>query len=113
MTYFADVKEKKDLKSKYRRLSFMYHPDMGGVVDKMQAINNEYNMLKQNFGIFPKDLRKVRVGNFVYVNKSTCIVTKVEEKLFFAKSLETNRIAMFAKDTGYGIFNFNIRAHAN
>ena len=46
MTYFADVKEKKDLISKYRRLSLLYHPDKGGVLEKMQAINEEYNMLK-------------------------------------------------------------------
>ncbi|HAF28124.1 MAG TPA: hypothetical protein DCG75_03660 [Bacteroidales bacterium] len=113
MTYFTDVKEKRDLISKYRRLSLLYHPDKGGVLEKMQAINEEYNMLKHNFGKFPSDLRNVRVGNYVYVNSSTCLVTEVEEKLFVAKSLETNRVAMFAKDTGYGVFNFKIRAYAN
>lgn len=91
----------------------MYHPDMGGRLEKMQEINEEYRMLKHNFGLFPKDLRNVRVGNFVYVNNSTCLVTRVEEKLFVAKSFATNRTAMFAKDTGFGVFNFNIRAHAN
>ncbi len=113
MTYFTNVKEKADLKSTYRKLSHLYHPDKGGQLEKMQAINEEYNMLKQTFGIFPKNLRYVRVGNFVYVNKSLCIVTKVEEKLFYAKSFMTGRVAMFAKDTGYGLFNFNIRAYAN
>lgn len=113
MTYFTDVKEKEDLKSKYRKLSFIYHPDKGGELKKMQAINEEYNMLKHTFGIFPKDLRSIMVGNFVYVNKSICVVTKVEEKLFIAKSFETNRVAMFAKDTGYGLFNFKIRAYAS
>ncbi|PLX18920.1 MAG: hypothetical protein C0597_05740 [Marinilabiliales bacterium] len=112
MTYFTDVKEKTDLKSKYRRLSFLSHPDKGGQLDKMQAINEEYNMLKSTFGKFPKSLRTVRVGNFVYVNKSLCLVTKVEQKLFYAKSFQTNRIAMFDKDTGYGVFNLNIRAYA-
>lgn len=113
MTYFADVKEINDLKSKYRKLSFLYHPDKGGVLEEMQAINAEYNLLKQTFGKFPKSLKSVRIGNFVYVNKSLCLVTKVEEKLFHAKSYETGREAMFAKDTGFGIFNFNIRAHVN
>ena len=113
MTYFADVKEKKELKSKYRKLSIMNHPDKGGQLVRMQEINEEYNKLKNTFGIFPKDLRHVMVGNFIYVNKSTCVVTKVEEKLFVAKSFKTNRVAMFDKDTGYGVFNLKIRAYAN
>ncbi len=113
MTYFTDVKEKKDLKSKYRRLSLINHPDKGGKLDKMQAINAEYNILKHTFGIFPKDLKNIMVGNFINVNKSICVVTKVEDKLFIAKSFNTNRVAMFDKDTGYGVFNFKIRAYAN
>ncbi|MBU8892190.1 MAG: hypothetical protein KOO66_05390 [Bacteroidales bacterium] len=113
MTYFTDVKEKNDLKSMYRKLSLLYHPDIGGKLEKMKAINEEYNMLKHTFGIFPKGLRSVKVGNFVFVNQSLCIVTKVEEKLFKAKSFETNRVAMFAKNTGYGLFNFKIRAYAS
>lgn len=113
MTYFTDVKEKQDLKSKYRKLSFLNHPDKGGRLEKMQAINEEYNLLKHTFGMFPKDLRNVKIGNFVYVNKSLCLVTKVEEKLFFAKSYKTERVAMFDKTTGYGLFNFKIRAYAN
>jgi len=111
MTYFLDVKEKSDLKSRYRKLSLAYHPDKGGELKKMQAINEEYNMLKHTFGIFPKNLRNVKVGNFIFVNKSLCIVFKVESKLFYAKSFNTGRIAMFAKDTGYGLFNYEIKAH--
>lgn len=111
MTYFLDVKEKSDLKNRYRKLSLAYHPDKGGEIEKMKAINQEYNMLKNTFGVFPSDLRKVRVGNFVFVNKSVCIVFKVEKKLFYAKSFATGRFAMFDKSTGYGVFNLKIRAH--
>ena len=113
MAYFTEVKKKKNLKSKYRRLLLINHPDKGGKLDKMQAINEEYNMLKCTFGIFPKDLKNIMVGNFINVNKSICVVTKVEDKLFIAKSFSTNRVAMFDKDTGYGVFNFKIRAYAN
>ena len=112
MTYFADVKEKADLKSLYRKLSFLYHPDKGGQVEQMQAINAEYNLLKDTFGKFPKNLKHIKVGNFIYVNKSLCLVTKVESKLFYAKSFKTGRVAMFDKSTGYGVFNFKIRAYA-
>lgn len=111
MTYFVDVKEKADLKARYRKLSLVYHPDKGGENEKMQAINREYNHLKKTFGIFPKNLKDVRVGNFVFVNKSVCMVFKVEKKLFYAKSFTTGRIAMFDKETGYGLFNFKIRAN--
>lgn len=111
MTYFLDVKEKADLKTKYRKLSLVYHPDKGGEVEKMQEINEEYNMLKNTFGVFPRNLRHVKVGNFVYVNNSICIVFKVEKKLFYAKSFTSGRVAMFDKETGYGLFNFKIRAH--
>ena len=113
MTYFLDIKEKSDLKSKYRKLSLAYHPDKGGELKKMQAINEEYNRLKNTFGIFPKDIRNVKVGNFIYVNKSLCIVFKVEDKLFYAKSFNTGRVAMFDKNTGYGLFNFKIRAYVS
>ncbi|MBI9053522.1 MAG: J domain-containing protein [Bacteroidales bacterium] len=111
MTYFLDVKEKSDLKSRYRKLSLAYHPDKGGELKKMQAINEEYNMLKNTFGIFPTDLRNVKVGNFVFVNNSICIVFKVESKLFYAKSFNTGRVAIFAKNTGYGLFDFKIKAY--
>lgn len=113
MTYFLDVKQKNDLKTRYRQLSLVYHPDKGGDLTKMQAINEEYNKLKNTFGVFPKDLRQVQVGNFVYVNKSICIVFKVERKLFYAKSFTTGKVAMFDKQTGYGLFNFKIRAHVS
>ncbi len=113
MTYFTDVKAKEELKSKYRKLSLLYHPDKGGQQEKMKEINAEYNILKHTFGKFPNDLRNIEVGNFVYVNRSMCVVTRVEDKLFEAKSFKTSRVAMFEKDTGYGLFNFKIKAYVN
>lgn len=113
MTYFSDVTDRKDLKSKYRRLSIKNHPDKGGLVEKMQEINVEYDYLKKTFGFFPKQLDSVRVGNFVYVNQSTCVVLEVERKLFKVKSFKTNREAIFDKATGLGLFNFKIQAYVN
>ena len=113
MTHFIDIKEKGDLKSRYRKLSFINHPDKGGEVEKMQEINSEYNLLKHTFGVFPEKLQNVMVGNFVFVNKSTCVVVAVENNLFKAKSFKTAREAMFDKETGYGVFNLNIKAYAN
>lgn len=112
MTYFIDVKRKNELKSKYRKLSILYHPDKGGKLEKMQEINSEYNLLKHTFGVFPDSLQNVLVGNFVYVNKSICLVTSVNSKLFKAKSFKTEREAIFDKETGYGVFNLKFKAYA-
>lgn len=39
---FTAVKDRKSLKSLYRKLSFENHPDRGGEVENMQAINSLY-----------------------------------------------------------------------
>ena len=45
MTYFVNVKSYDDLKSQYRKLAMKNHPDMGGSVEIMKEINNEYDIL--------------------------------------------------------------------
>ena len=47
-----------ELKSMYRRLAFLHHPDKGGDLDIMKVVNNEYDAL------FPKlkDVHKTKEG---------------------------------------------------
>lgn len=45
MFYFANIKNLDELKAQYRRLAMMYHPDRGGSVEIMQAINAEHDRL--------------------------------------------------------------------
>lgn len=45
MKYFTDCKTLEELKKAYRRLAMENHPDRGGSVEVMQAINAEYEML--------------------------------------------------------------------
>lgn len=45
MLYFSNIKNLDELKAQYRRLAMMYHPDRGGSVEIMQAINAEHDRL--------------------------------------------------------------------
>lgn len=42
MKYFAHCTTLEDLKKEYRRLAHKHHPDLGGDLETMKAINNEY-----------------------------------------------------------------------
>lgn len=45
MKYFTEVKTIEELKRQYKTLAFKHHPDRGGKVEDMQAINAEYDVL--------------------------------------------------------------------
>ena len=59
LTYFVPTPETaEDLKSMYRKLAMKYHPDRGGDVEVMKAVNSEYDRL---FEIL-KDVHKTKDG---------------------------------------------------
>ena len=43
--YFANVKTLDELKAEYRRLAMKHHPDVGGDLETMKAINAEHDKL--------------------------------------------------------------------
>ena len=45
MKYFKNINSLEDLKKQFKKLAFKHHPDKGGDVEVMKAINNEYDML--------------------------------------------------------------------
>ena len=45
MSYFASIKSFDELKARYRALAMQHHPDRGGDLATMQAINAEYDAL--------------------------------------------------------------------
>lgn len=45
MKYFKNINSLEDLKKQFKKLAFQHHPDRGGDVEVMKAINNEYDML--------------------------------------------------------------------
>ena len=47
MMYFTKCTTLDELKHEYRRLAMIHHPDVGGEVETMQAINAEYDELHE------------------------------------------------------------------
>ncbi len=110
MQYFNETLSLGELRSAYRRLAMLYHPDVGGNIKEMQKINAEYKVLSEGFRNPPRTLQEVRIGNTVYVNQSKCVVTAVEKNIFKARSLETKREAFFSKATGFAMLNYKLKA---
>jgi hypothetical protein len=44
-SFFKDCKTLEELKKEYKRLAMLHHPDRGGNLETMQAVNNEYDEL--------------------------------------------------------------------
>lgn len=43
--YFEGIQTLTELKTQYKKLAMMFHPDRGGDVEQMKALNNEYDRL--------------------------------------------------------------------
>ncbi len=110
MKYFEGVWTEEELKNTYRRLVKRHHPDLGGNSEIMKMINYQYARYLKAFKYKPKSLQDVKVGCTVFVNESKCIVTKVENNCFKARSLKTFRETFFSKETGFALLNFKFRA---
>jgi hypothetical protein len=110
MTQLANIFTIDELKAAYRQLVMTYHPDRGGNTETMQRINYEYARQLKRLNSKPSNLKEIKPGNLVTVNKSRCIVLEVNEKYFKARSLETNSEAYFSVNTGFAMLNFKLRA---
>ena len=47
MKWFHNITSLDELRSEYRRLALLHHPDKGGSTSDMQEINNEYDLLSK------------------------------------------------------------------
>lgn len=65
MKFFKNVETLEDLRNQYKKLVFIHHPDKGGKVEDMQALNNEYDELYKVY----KNKRKSTDGT-IYTKKA-------------------------------------------
>jgi len=99
--YFAPTpKTLEELKRQYRKLVFTHHPDKGGDVEKMKAVNNEYDTL---FKIL-KDVHKTKDGE-TYTAKQASAETADQFKdlineLMKMENIEIEIIGCFVWVTG-------------
>jgi hypothetical protein len=74
MEYFTNVKTIEELKKEYKRLAFIYHPDMKtGNVEQMKIINNLYDYLLTTL----KDTAKVEYKEYEYAADFKNIIEKL------------------------------------
>ncbi len=67
-TYFIPTpKTLEELKAQYRKLAMLHHPDRGGNLEAMQAVNSEYDTL------FPKlkDIHQTKEGETYTARQAT------------------------------------------
>ena len=70
MKYFNNCKSIEELKKEYKKLAFANHPDRGGDVEIMKAINAEYEKALENLkkcGSKADKASKEQAGDFIQI----------------------------------------------
>ena len=89
MKWFKNPQTLEELKSQYRELAMHHHPDKGGNVEVMQAINNEYDELFAKL----KDIHKTREGK-TYTAKQTTTETAEQFKDLITELMKMDDISI-------------------
>ena len=103
MKYFANIKTLEELKKEYKRLALENHPDRGGDVEVMKAINAEYDIMFNKV----KDIH-VNAKGETYTKENTETPSEFKDiidKLIRMEGLEIEIIGCFIWLSG------NTRAH--
>lgn len=108
--YLNSINSEKQLKKEYREKAMKLHPDLGGSEAEFLKLTQEYKFWKKKLNLHKNDLSRLEVGDTVYVNKTECEVTYVDEISFIAKARGRAKYAIFDKKTGLGKYNSNYRA---
>lgn len=108
--YLNSIISEEQLKKEYRRKALKLHPDLGGSEAEFLKLTQEYKFWKKKLNVHKNDLTKLEVGDTVFVNKTECEVTYVDEISFIAKAKGRVKYAIFDKRTGIGKYNSNYRA---
>jgi curved DNA-binding protein CbpA len=67
MLYFAGLTSAQEIRSRYKDLAKQYHPDKGGCVETMAAINNQYERVI--VGCYQEAEDNFDLGSFVRVER--------------------------------------------
>jgi hypothetical protein len=108
--YLNSIISEEQLKKEYRKNALKLHPDLGGSEAEFLKLSQEYKFWKKKLNAPKNDLSKLEVGDTVFVNKTECEVTYVDELSFIAKAKGRVKYAIFDKKTGIGRYNANYRA---
>ncbi|MDD6648284.1 MAG: molecular chaperone DnaJ [Firmicutes bacterium] len=103
MKYFANIKTLEELKKEYKKLALENHPDRGGDVEVMKAINAEYDIMFNKV----KDIH-VNAKGETYTKENTEAPSEFKDiidKLIRMEGLEIEIIGCFIWLSG------NTRAH--
>jgi len=108
--YLKAISTEKQLKNEYRKKALVLHPDMGGNEVEFIRLTQEYKMWKKKLLASSNDLSRVEVGDTVWVNRTECEVTYVDELSFIARAKGRVKYGVFEKSTGIGKYNSKYRA---
>lgn len=108
--YLSSIISEKHLKSEYRKKAMQLHPDLGGNEVEFIRLTQEYKFWKDKLVAQSNDLSKLKVGDTVWVNRTECEVTYVDQVSFIAKAKGRVKYAIFDKQTGRGKYNSQYRA---
>jgi len=108
--YLNSIKSEEQLKKEYRKKALKLHPDLGGSETEFLKLTQEYKFWKKKLNLHKNDLSQIEIGDTVFVNRTECEVTYVDELSFIAKAKGRVKYAIFDKKTGIGKYNSNYRA---
>ncbi|NOR87422.1 MAG: hypothetical protein GQ527_07420 [Bacteroidales bacterium] len=108
--YLNSIQSEEQLKLEYRRKAMVLHPDRGGDELEFIKLAKEYKFWKDKFKALKNDFTYLQIGDTVWVNKTECLVTYVDEVSFIAKAKGRVKYGIFEKSTGIGKYNSNHRA---
>ena len=108
--YFTSISTEKQLKNEYRKKALVLHPDMGGDEVEFIRLTQEYKMWKKKLKAIQNDFSKIEIGDTIWVNRTECEITYVDEVSFIAKAKGRVKYGVFDKQTGMGKYNTNYRA---
>jgi len=80
MKFLKNIKTIEELKTEYRRLAFLHHPDKGGTLEAMQILNGEYDTLLKAL----KDTANVAYNEYEYAENFKNVI----EELIKCEGLE-------------------------